>query len=106
MSKDEIFEAAKSAFENWGKKDVIEYLSTILSELVSNGVNISACETTPPYIEWMGNDGMMQRAYGRRDKISIREQLTLNFARHDEEVRKELMKNIAKSKGRKTCINS
>lgn len=96
MSKDEIFEAAKYAFENWDKKDVIEYLSTILSELASNGVNISACETTPPYIEWMDNNGMIQREYGRRDKTSIREQLTLNFTRHDEEVRKELMKNIEK----------
>lgn len=102
MSKDEIFETTKSVFENWEKENVIEYLSTILSELVSNGVSISACEITPPYIEWMDNNGMIQREYGRCDKISIREQLTLNFARHDEEVRKELMKNIPKSKERKT----
>lgn len=102
MSKDEIFEAVKYAFENWDKKDVIEYLSTILSELVLNGVNISVCEITPPYIEWMDNDGKIQREYGRRDKVSIREQLALNFARHDEEVRKELVKNILKSKEQKT----
>lgn len=97
MSKDETFEATKSIFEKWDKEDVIEYLSTILSELVSNGVNISACDITPPYIEYVDDNGLLQREYARRDKLSIREQLTLNFARHDEEVKEKLMKELLKN---------
>lgn len=84
MSKDEIFEATKSGFENWEKENVIEYLSTILSELVSNGVSISACEITPPYFEYVDDNGLLQREYARRDNLSIREQLTLSFVKHDE----------------------
>lgn len=97
MSNGEIFEATKSIFEKWEKEDVIEYLSTILSELVSNGVSISACEITPPYIEYVDYNGLLQREYTMRDKLSIREQLTLNFARHDEEVKGKLMKELIKN---------
>lgn len=92
MSKDEIFEATKSGFEKWDKEEVVEYLSTILSELVSNGVSISACEITPPYFEYVGDNGLLQREYARRDNVSIREQLTLSFVRHDEEVKEQFMK--------------
>ena len=97
MSKDEIFESTKSVFENWDKEDVIEYLSTILSELVSNGVSISACEITPPYFEYVDYNGILQREYERRDNLSIREQLTLNFSRHDEEVKEQFMKELVKN---------
>lgn len=97
MSKDEIFESTKSVFENWEKENVIEYLSTILSELVSNGVSISACEITPPYIEYVDGNGLLQREYARRDNLSIREQLTLNFLRHDEEVKEQFMKELVKN---------
>lgn len=73
-----------------------------MSELVSNGVSISACEITPPYIEYVDGNGLLQREYARRDNLSIREQLTLNFLGHDEEVKeqfmKELVKNIPSSK--------
>lgn len=103
MSKDEIFESTKSIFENWDKEEVAEYLSAVLSELVSNGVSISACEITPPYIEYVGDNGLLQREYARRDNLSIREQLTLNFTKHDEEVKeklmKELLENIPNPKG-------
>ena len=92
MNKDEIFEATKSVFEKWDKEDVIEYLSTVLSELVSNGVSISACEITPPYIEYADDNGLLQREYARRDNLSIREQLTLSFVKHDEEVKEQFMK--------------
>lgn len=102
MSKDEIFEATKSVFEKWDKEDVVEYLSTILSELLSNGVSISACEIEPPYIEYADDNGLLRREYARRDVLPIREQLTLSFARHDEEVKerfiKELVKNIPSPK--------
>lgn len=94
MSKDEIFESAKSVFENWEKENVIEYLSTILSELVSNGVSISACEITPPYFKYVDYNGLLQREYERRDNLSIQEKLTLNFAKHDEEVKEKLMKEL------------
>ena len=97
MSKDEIFETTKSVFEKWDKEEVVEYLSTILSELVSNGVSISACEITPPYIEYVGDNGLLQREYARRDNLSIREQLTLNFLRHDEEVKEQFMKELVKN---------
>lgn len=94
MSKDEIFESTKSVFENWEKENVIEYLSAILSELVSNEVSISACEITPPYFEYVDYNGLLQREYERRDNLSIQEQLTLNFAKHDEEVKEKLMKEL------------
>lgn len=97
MSKDEIFEATKSVFEKWDKEDAIEYLSTIVSELVSNGVNISACEITPPYFEYVDYNGLLQREYERRDNLSIREQLTLNFEVHDEKVREKFMKELVKN---------
>lgn len=97
MSKDEIFESTKSVFENWEKENVIEYLSTILSELVSNGVSISNCEITPPYFEYVGDNGLLQRECARRDNASIREQLTLNFARRDEEVKEKFMKELVKN---------
>lgn len=94
MSKDETFEAVKSVFEKWDKEDVIEYLSTIISELMFNGVSISACEITPPYIEWVDDNGLLQREYARRDVLSIREQVTLSFAKHDGEVKGKLMKEL------------
>lgn len=97
MSKDEIFEATKSVFEKWDKEEVVEYLSTILSELVSNGVSISACEITPPYFEYVDYNGLLQREYERRDNLSIREQLTLNFEVHDEKVKEQFMKELVKN---------
>lgn len=97
MRNEEIFEATKSIFEKWDKEEVIEYLSSILSELVSNGVSISACDITPPYIEYVDDNGLLQREYARRDKLSIREQVTLNFARHDEEIKEKLMKELLKN---------
>lgn len=97
MNKDEIFAATKSIFEKWDRKDVIEYLSSILSELLSNGVSISACEITPPYIEYADDNGLLRREYARRDVLPIREQLTLSFARHDEEVKEKFMKELIKN---------
>lgn len=97
MSKDEIFEATKSVFEKWDKEEVVEYLSTILSELVSNGVSISACEIEPPYIEYADDNGLLRREYVRRDNLSIREQLTLSFVKHDEKVREKFMKELVKN---------
>ena len=97
MSKDEIFEATKSVFDKWDKEDVIEYLSSVLSELLSNGVSISACEIEPPYIEYADDDGILKRDYARRDVLSIREQVTLNFSRHDKEVKDELTKELIKN---------
>lgn len=97
MSNDEIFETTKSAFEKWEREEVIEYLSTILSELLSNGVSISACEIEPPYIEYVDDNGFLQREYARSDVLPIREQLTLSFARHDEEVKERLMKELLKN---------
>lgn len=103
MSKDEIFEATKSVFEKWDKKDVIEYLSSVLSELLSNGVSISACEIEPPYIEYAEDNGILKREYAKREVLPIREQVTLNFSRHDKEVKdeliKELIKNLPRPKG-------
>lgn len=97
MNKDEIFESTKSIFEKWDKEDVIEYLSTILSEFVSNGVSISTCEITPPYFEYVDYNGLLQREYARRDDLSIREQLTLNFSRRDEEVKEQFMKELVEN---------
>lgn len=97
MSKDEIFEATKSVFEKWDKEDVIEYLSSVLSELLSNGVSISACEIEPPYIEYADDNGLLKREYTRREVLSIREQVSLNFSRHDKEVKDELMKELIKN---------
>lgn len=97
MSKDEMFEVAKSVFEKWDKDDVIEYLSSILSELLSNGVSISACEIEPPYIEYADDNGILKREYARRGVLSIREQVTLNFSRHDKEIKDELMKELVKN---------
>lgn len=97
MSKEEIFEATKSVFEKWDKENIIEYLSTILSELVSNGVSISACEITPPYFEYVDYNGLLQREYERRDNLSVREQLTLNFKVHDEKVREKFVKELVKN---------
>lgn len=94
MSKDETFEAVKSVFEKWDKEEAVEYLSAILSELVSNGVSISACEITPPYFEYVDDKGLLQREYARHDTLSIREQITLNFAKHDGEVEERLMKEL------------
>lgn len=97
MSNDEIFEETKSVFEKWEKEEVIEYLSTILSELLSNGVSISACEITPPYIEYVDYNGLLQREYVRRENLSIREQLSLSFERHDEELKEQLMNELLKN---------
>lgn len=97
MSKEEIFEATKSIFEKWDKEEVVEYCSAVLSELVSSGVSVSACDITPPYIEYVDYNGLLQREYTMRDKLSIQEQLTLNFARHDEEVKGKLMKELIKN---------
>lgn len=97
MSNDEIFEAIKSILKKWEKEEVIEYLSTILSELLSNGVSISACEIEPPYIEYVDDNGLLQREYARRVDLSIREQLSLSFSKHDEEVKNELMKELLKN---------
>lgn len=97
MSNDEIFEATKSVFEKWEKEDIVEYLSTILSELLSNGVSISACEIEPPYIECVDDNGLLQRKYARRGNLSIREQLYLSFSKHDEEVKERLMKELIKN---------
>lgn len=97
MNKDEIFEATKSVFEKWEKEEVIEYLSSILSELLSNGVCISACEIEPPYIEYVDDNGFLKREYAMRDVLPIREQLTLSFMRHDEEVKERLMKELLKN---------
>lgn len=103
MSKDEIFEATKTVFEKWNKKDTIEYLSSILSELLSNGVSVSACEIEPPYIEYEDDNGILKREYARRGVLPIRERVTLNFSRHDKEVEdkfvKELVKNLPRPKG-------
>lgn len=73
MSKDEIFEVVKSVFGKWDKEDVIEYLSSILSGLLSNGVSISACEIEPPYIEYEDDNGILKREYARRGVMPIRE---------------------------------
>lgn len=94
MSKDETFEAVKSVFEKWNKEEVVEYLSAVLSELVSNGVSISACEITPPYFEYVDGNGLLQREYARRDVLSIREQVSLDFTKYDEEVKEKLMKEL------------
>lgn len=102
MNKDEIFEETKSFFEKWEKEDIIEYLSTILSELLSNGVSISACEIEPPYIEHVDDNGLLKREYAIRGNLSIREQLSLSFSKYDEEVKErlanELIKNIPNPK--------
>lgn len=92
MRKDEIFETIKSSFEKWDKEDIIECISTIISELMFNGVSISACEITPPYIEYADDDGILQREYARRDVLSIREQVILNFTKHDKEVKERILK--------------
>lgn len=98
MSKDETFEAVKSVFEKWDKGEVVEYLSAVLSELVFNGVSISACEIAPPYFEYVDGNGLLQREYVRRDVLSIREQVSLDFSRHDKQVKerfeKEMVKNV------------
>lgn len=103
MSKDEMFEATKSVFEKWNKEEIVEYLSSVLSELLSSGVSISACEIEPPYIEYADDNGLLKREYARREVLSIREQVSLNFSRHDNEVKdklmKELVKNLPRPKG-------
>lgn len=92
MNKDEAFEALKSVFEKWEKEDVVEYLSAVLSEAVSNGINISVCETGFPYVECVDGNGNIQRVCGR--KIPIQEQVSLDFAKHDGEVKEKLMKEL------------
>lgn len=95
MNKDEAFEASKSVFEKWEKEDVVEYLSAVLSEAVSNGINISVCETGFPYVECVDGNGNIQRVCGR--KIPIREQVSLDFSRHDKEVKEEFEKEMVKN---------
>lgn len=97
MNKDKIFEEIKTVFKKWSKEDIIEYISAVITELLLNGVSIGECETTPPYIEYVTDKGLLQREYANCGSMLIRKQLTLSFVRHDEEIKERLMKELSEN---------
>ena len=78
MSKDEKFEELKSTLKEWKKKNLIESLSTICTELIDNGVEFGSGGV---YLK----DGFLKAEDLRYGVPSTRELFTLNFKYHDKE---------------------
>lgn len=97
MNADEVIELIEKIFSKCKKDEVIDYLSAVIYELVSNGVSIRMCDTSPLYIEYVDDNGLLQRTYGRYDNIPIGNTLTLNFSKHDKEIINEFKKEFAKT---------
>lgn len=90
MSKDEIFDSLKSTLNEWEREDIIECLSTICTELIDNRVSFGSGRV---YLE----DGFLKWEDTRNGISSIRDTFTLNFERHDEEVKEQFMKELVKN---------
>ncbi len=91
----EYYDTIKSFFEKQDKEKVVEYLSALLSKLIANSVSVGVPDT-PDHIEYVDDNGLVQRLQGRRGSVSIRDELNIDFARHDEKVRDEFRKEFLK----------
>lgn len=94
MSEKQIYEMTKESFEDMSKDTIIEYLAALISKLLSIGVKIGGCQLEPDYIEIVHGDGSIQKVPGRLGEKPIWETMALNFAQHDEEVKKNFAKEI------------
>lgn len=103
MNANEVIQLVEKIFSKYKKDEVIDYLSAVISELVSRGVSIRMCDTVPDYIEYVDDNDILQRIYGRYDHIPTGNSLTLDFSNHDKEVidefKREFAKNIPSAKG-------
>lgn len=94
MSEDEIFDMIKTTFDRQEKETVIEYLSALLSKLISDGVSVSVVNFEPEYIEYVKDDGFIKMEYAKYNKSPIRDTLSIDFANHDKNVRCEMERGI------------
>lgn len=96
MSEDKFFNTIKTALEKQEKETIIEYLSTLLSKLVSNSVGVSV-QLEPEYIEYADDNGILKIEFAQYKESPIRDTLSIDFSKHDENVRKEFGKEILKN---------
>lgn len=95
MSEDEFFYMIKESLKKQDKEMIIEYLSTLLSKLISNGVGV-LIQIEPEYIEYADDNGILKKEFAQYKENPIRDTLHIDFSKHDENVRKELVKEILK----------
>lgn len=96
MDEDRLFEIIKTSLEKIGKDEIIEFTAALTERLLSNGVMCSFAYV-PDYIDYVDDNGLIQRVTARYDINLIRDTLTVNFSEHDEKVRDELRREILKA---------
>lgn len=96
MSEDKMFEMVKESFEKCDRDKMVEFISALIVRLAINSISCS-CEFEPRFIEGVSEDGCyIEREHAKYEKSPIRDNLNVDFHKHDEAVRTELRREFLK----------